>query len=81
MKAGNRIACLLCAGAVLAVGFAAGLITASPPAWEDGAYERASAATTDIRVAADAAPIDCDDACWQRRGVEAVMLLSNRPPQ
>ncbi|MGO4156311.1 hypothetical protein [Cupriavidus sp. YAF13] len=81
MKAGNRITCLLGAGAVLAVGFAAGLITASPPAREDGANERASAATTDVRLAVDAASTDCDDACWQRRGVEAVMSLSNRPPQ
>ena len=81
MKAGNRIACLLGAGAVLAVGFAAGLITASPPAREDGANERVSATTADIRAAVGAAPTGCDDACWQRRGVEAVMLLSNRPPQ
>ncbi|MGE8365907.1 hypothetical protein ACU4GI_01275 [Cupriavidus basilensis] len=81
MKVRYRITCLLGAGAVLALGFAAGLITASPPAREDSAYERASAAATDIRVAVDAAPTDCDDACWQRRGVEAVMLLGNRPPQ
>lgn len=81
MKAGNRIGCLLGAAAVLALGFAAGLITAAAPAREDGTNERASAAATDIRVAVDAVPTDCDYACWQNRGVSAVTLLGNWPPR
>ncbi|KJK24936.1 hypothetical protein UB46_07605 [Burkholderiaceae bacterium 16] len=81
MKARYRITCLL--GAVLALGFAAGLITGSPPAREDSARERvtaAASAATDIRVAADAALSDCDDACRQSRGVAAVTALGHRPP-
>ncbi|MDF3832221.1 hypothetical protein P3W85_04535 [Cupriavidus basilensis] len=83
MKARYRITCLLGAGAVLALGFAAGLMTAWPPAREDGAGERASAAAataTEIRVAADAALSYCDDACRQSRGIAAVTAMGHRPP-
>lgn len=83
VKARYRITCLLGAGAVLALGFAAGLMTAWPPAREDGARERASApaaAETDIRAAVDAALTYCDDACLQSRGIAAVTVLGNRPP-
>ncbi|WP_152561780.1 hypothetical protein [Cupriavidus sp. SK-3] len=81
MKVGDRITCLSGACAALALGFAAGLVTASPPAGEDGAYKRASAAATDIRVAVDASLGACDEACRQSWGIEAVTLLGNRPPR
>ena len=86
MKARYRITCLLAAGAVLALGFAAGVTTASPPAREDGASERAPAAAaaataaTDMRAAVDAALTYCDDACRQSRGIAAVTAMGHRPP-
>lgn len=84
MKARYRITCLLGAGAVLALGFAAGLISGPPPTREDSASERVAAgasAAPEIRLALDAALSDCNDACRQSRGVAAVAALGYRPPQ
>lgn len=83
MKARYRITCVLGVAAVLALGSAASLNMASPPASEGsagGPVTEAATAATDIRAAVDAALTHCDDACRQSRGMAAVRAMGHRPP-
>ncbi|WP_454731265.1 MULTISPECIES: hypothetical protein [Cupriavidus] len=78
MRTRYRIACLLGAGAVVALGMVAGVMTAVLAPAEESAG--AGVAAADMRAAVDAALRHCDDACRQSRGIAAVTALGHRPP-